>query len=641
MISNVILIALLLQTAAAPSRQAAGRAAAISGVVLSKGTGQPVPNAEVTLARTDSPFAAALSALTAGPGPAEITLPSEFFTAIQSESVQAQSPPELATIAAMPVNEIHEVIVSPSKGIGVVYKSSPPMRTDSQGRFSFQNVDPGTYRVIFSADGYAKEDFGQRIPRGAGTPIVLAAGDVKTGIVMRLSAVGAISGRILDATARPVAGVPVQLFHRSYDDGARQKMERIASARTDDRGEYRLFLLSPGRYYLNAGNQSGQSRAVGFPQNSAGPLDLGYVSPNRIEQNYALTYYPGVPDSGSAAPIDLQPGADRTGIDLFLDPQQTFRVSGRVVDSTGTSPRSATITLQPQTADLATLLAGMMIGSSYTPDGAFEIPNVAPGSYILTVQGFNPFPRNPEDLANKALPEVPPVRDKGVMLVTVGRADVEGLTITIGSTSMSGQLHVDGAAPNSPSGLERLRVQLRTMLDTGPINNDNQIVSGSVKAGGTFNITGIAAGEYRVSVSGLPQGSYVKEARIGQTDVLNAPLKVSGAESAALDIVIGSGAGEINGTAVDKQGRPAAGVQVVLIPEEKGYRMELFRPVVSDVNGHFTIAEVVPGSYKLASWESIEPFGFFDPDLLKLADENGKPVRVTAASKQSVTVTAW
>jgi hypothetical protein len=463
---------------------------------------------------------------------------------------------------------------------------------------------------------------------------------VKTGIVMRLSAVGAISGRIVDNMARPIAGVPVQLFHRSYDDGARQKMERIASARTDDRGEYRLFLLSSGRYYLSAGNQSGQSRALGFPQNSAGPLDFGYESPNRIDQNYSFTYYSGVPDPASATSIDLQPGADLTGIDLFLDPQQTFHVRGRVADSNGASPPSAMVRLQPQTGDLATLLAGMMMGSNYTPDGNFEIPNVAPGTYVLKVDSFNAPPR-PVENPNNPVPFVQPPRDKGAMLVNVGRADVEGLTITIGSTSLSGQVHVDGAAPNSPVGLERLRVQLRTTLDTGPVTDDNETVSRPVKADGTFSITDIAAGEYRFFVFGLPQGSYVREARIGQTDVLNAPLKVSIGESAALDIVIGSGTGEISGTAVDQQGQPAAGVQVVLIPEEGRSRMDLFKPVVSDVSGHFTIAEIVPGSYKLASWESIEPFGFFDPDLLMMAIENGKPVRVTGSSKQSVTVTAW
>jgi hypothetical protein len=637
MISHAIFFALLLQTTPVAAGQASGRAA-ISGIVVSRGTGQPVPNVEVSLARTDSPIAAFLSALAAGPGPGEITLPAEFFAAIRDQA--GQGPPEAAALAALPINDVHEVIVSASKGIGVVYKSSPPMMTDSQGRFSFQSVEPGTYRVIFAGDGYAKEDFGQRLPGGAGTPIVMTAGDAKTGIVMRLSPVGAISGRILDDMARPVAGVPVQLLHFSYDDGARKKAERIASARTDDRGEYRLYLLSPGRYYLAAGNQSGPSRALGFPNNSAGPLDLGYLSPNRIEQNYSFTYYPGVPDAGSAAPIDLQPGADLNGIDLFLDPQQTFRVSGRVVDSAGSPPRSAIISLRPQTADLAALLAGLATASNYTPDGAFEVPNVAPGSYLLTVEGFNPFPRRPDD-PNNVVPAAQPPRDKGIMLLNVGKSDLNDLTVTIGSTAVSGQLHVDGTASNSPPGLERLRVQLRSNLDTGPVNDGNQTLSGSVKADGTFNITGIATGEYRVSVSGLPQGSYVKQARLGQTDVLNVPLKVSAAESDGLDIVIGSGTGEISGTAVDMQGRPAAGVQVVLIPEENRNRTDLFRPVVSDVSGHFTIPEITPGSYKLASWESIEPFGFFDPDLLKVADESGKPVRVTGSSKQNVTVTAW
>jgi hypothetical protein len=37
----------------------------------------------------------------------------------------------------------------------------------------------------------------------------------------------------------------------------------------------------------------------------------------------------------------------------------------------------------------------------------------------------------------------------------------------------------------------------------------------------------------------------------------------------------------------------------------------------------------------------MEPFAFFDPEFIKLAEQNGKPIRVTESSKQTITLNAW
>src|SRR5262249_31913292 len=152
--------------------------------------------------------------------------------------------------------------------------------------------------------------------------------------------------------------------------------------------------------------------------------------------------------------------------------------------------------------------------------------------------------------------------------------------------------------------------------------------SGLVKADGTFFVRGIPLGEYRLSVTGIPRGSYLKQAQLGPFDVLNAPLRFSGNDSNSLDIVISQKAGQIEGDALNSHGQPAPGAQVVLIPDANRARTELFRPVLSDADGHFLIDAVVPGDYKLVAWDAIEPYAFFDPQLIKQAEQNGKPIRV-------------
>ena len=83
---------------------------------------------------------------------------------------------------------------------------------------------------------------------------------------------------------------------------------------------------------------------------------------------------------------------------------------------------------------------------------------------------------------------------------------------------------------------------------------------------------------------------------------------------------------------------PIPGAQVVLIPARRE-RTELFRPVSADSSGHFTISSIAPGEYILASWDAIEPYAFFDPELLAQAERQGKPVRVGESSHQTLNTT--
>ena len=77
---------------------------------------------------------------------------------------------------------------------------------------------------------------------------------------------------------------------------------------------------------------------------------------------------------------------------------------------------------------------------------------------------------------------------------------------------------------------------------------------------------------------------------------------------------------------------------MVLIPTRNRERTELFRPVTSDTAGRFSIPNITPGDYTLAAWENIEPFSFFDANLIREAEAQGKSLRVEESSSQRVNV---
>jgi hypothetical protein len=151
-------------------------------------------------------------------------------------------------------------------------------------------------------------------------------------------------------------------------------------------------------------------------------------------------------------------------------------------------------------------------------------------------------------------------------------------------------------------------------------------------------VNSVYSGEYWLRLRNLPAGYYVKSARLGDADALNRPIALPANDAnAILDIVVSSSVGQIEGFAV-ADGRPLSGAAVVLVPDRHRERVELFRPVNADAKGFFTIPDVEPGDYHLAAWPSMEPFAFFDPQLIAQAQEKGKAVRVGESSKQRIDV---
>jgi hypothetical protein len=157
----------------------------------------------------------------------------------------------------------------------------------------------------------------------------------------------------------------------------------------------------------------------------------------------------------------------------------------------------------------------------------------------------------------------------------------------------------------------------------------------TVKADGTFTIESVLPGDYRIQTQGGPSNSYIKSVHLGRTDVLNG-LTLSGPVPESLEVVLSTTPGEINGTVVDSERNPAAGVEVVLIPNRERSRTDLYRTATSDQTGRFILRTIIPGEYKVFAWEDLEPFAYNDPDFLSKYEERGAPVTVSESAKSTI-----
>jgi hypothetical protein len=202
--------------------------------------------------------------------------------------------------------------------------------------------------------------------------------------------------------------------------------------------------------------------------------------------------------------------------------------------------------------------------------------------------------------------------------------------------SIKGRLTVDGQPQAADLGT--LRLQIRPSAG-GVLTNDGPLPTPStVAADGTFHIDGVMPGEYRFTMFPFPVNYYIKEVRLGGAEALNTPINISPGATEALEVVLSPLVSQLDGTVTDNKGQPVQGVQAVLVPDAHRDRFELFRAVTADQNGRFTMRGVPPGDYKVFAWESIESYGYFDPELLKRDEANGQRIKIQDSDKASVSV---
>ena len=149
--------------------------------------------------------------------------------------------------------------------------------TGSDGRFFLRNVQPGQYRLVATRDAYVRAEYGQRGPNAAGSPITVTAGQQMRNVQMAMTPTGTIYGRVYDRAGRPAVNATVQALRSSYQEG-RRVPKLVQSTLTNDLGEYRLFWLAPGFYYINATpSTAGSNDQVPQPITNpdAPPDDLG------------------------------------------------------------------------------------------------------------------------------------------------------------------------------------------------------------------------------------------------------------------------------------------------------------------------------------------------------------------------------
>jgi len=481
--------------------------------------------------------------------------------------------------------------------------------TGEDGRFTIKNVLPGQYTVHADLEGY----FDLQALSGSPMKVTLGGRD-NPSITVSMTPGGVISGHVRNASGEPQQNVGVQIFGLVYPNGF-PTLRGTTQKLTDDHGAYRLFWLAPGEYYV-AVNPGGAPNADATLR----------------------TLYPGTLDVGRAQAVAVHAGEQVSGIDIEIPTPSLPKISGKVI---------STIPAE-ETAQMASVLNSalgrptlMLLGRDPNrPDigagtartigtvslnngtGTFEVAGIPPGSYDL-------YARIPElnsgGGAGFAFAKVP---------LDVKSENISGISITVNhSVIVTGSLLVDGKSPGSTP----IRIQLQPEGSGAKLGVYQSVGQRAISpaSDGTFSLVQVPPGLYRIHMGpGLPNDLFVADVRQSGASVFDAGVEITSEKPIPLQIALSSGAGTVQGTALDSAGKPLPGAYVVLAPAmARRQNRELYHTATADADGKFTIHNVSPGGYQLFVWQQNIPAGaFYNAGFLRPYEDRSRFVNVQAKS---------
>jgi hypothetical protein len=218
--------------------------------------------------------------------------------------------------------------------------------TDAQGRFEFIAVDKGVYFLSCERAGYFKTSYGQKAQFDPQFTIEIPS---EEGGALRLDLVksGSISGIATDLDGGALDGTSVELLSREFIGGEVHFVRR-GHAVVDDRGQYRLSGLAPGRYSVLLQGRSGGANWFA----------------RRTEW------------------IAVRAGQEISGVDFHVPPAPSLTVAGEIRDANGGLLTGGSIVANELE------FGGIALQAAILRDGTFRFEGLTPGRYRLQYSAF-------------------------------------------------------------------------------------------------------------------------------------------------------------------------------------------------------------------------------------------------------------
>ncbi|NWF84137.1 MAG: carboxypeptidase regulatory-like domain-containing protein [Bryobacteraceae bacterium] len=326
--------------------------------------------------------------------------------------------------------------------------------TDRDGSFKLEAIRPGRYRVEVEHPAYSRK---WRAALKSPRVVEISDGSHVKDLVYRLVPLGVLAGRVVDEDRGPHRGAAVMAL-KKYEEKGMVLWQQASTARTDDRGEYRLDGLEPGEYVL-----------------------LTAAQREREPKQAALTFFPRGQRIEDAAVLKLEPGSIREGLEMTAQLEAVRRVGGRVDLDKGEAEVKLVV------GGLGDAV-GLAFSSQGTRKGEFEFKDLPGGEYLLVA--------GTEKAADKRYAVLP---------VKLIQEDREGLLLRLEPLPLL-QGRVEGLKEGESARVVARGMGWREGSETKTGKN------------GEFAL-GLLPGPYILEVRGLKEGLYVEGGTLRKIEV--------------------------------------------------------------------------------------------------------------------------
>jgi protocatechuate 3,4-dioxygenase beta subunit len=449
--------------------------------------------------------------------------------------------------------------------------------TDAEGRYEFKEVRAGRYNISASKGSYVGLSYGQQRPTDAPKPLAILDNQTVERMDFTLPRGGVITGRILDEFGEPMSDITVSAQQYQTIQGQRRLVPTGRQGPTNDIGEFRLFGVPPGQYYLVA------------TWRSTNPMNA------QEKIAYAPMYYPGTENAAQAQRLALAAGQELSDIVLSLKPLRATRVSGTVVTSDG----------RPMGGYVMVMSMGGFgfngsSGGPIRPDGTFMVNGLAPGEYTLRAQSGG-MPSDESEV--------------GIAKITATGDDITDLRIVATKPSMlSGRIVTD---PASAAALPAILQLMLSPIDPGTMPMG--MMPTKMGADGSFEMRS-GPGRMRINAMGAP-GWTIRSVRLNGSDITDAGIEIKASEDiSGLEIELTNKVTAISGLVTNARGEPVKDYSAIAFTQDREKWKEsnryqgVGRP---DQDGRFKISGLRPGDYYIIALDKIEQGQSTDPDFLE------------------------